>query len=241
MCVIKEICKIFYDSTQIPISAIDEGNPIFCIGHSDDSIALINTLDLDSFLYNSNSGCRCTKIKGISDKLVVFFKGNMNNGTEIYFVIGPINISGTLEFTNSLCRSKECVGYLIKFLILIHDSIIKEYSNKYSPCVKETIEYIHQNYDKNININNICSSINMSKSYLCSIFKKETGNSIITCLNLYRIEKSKHLLKNTSNSVLHIALSIGYQSQSYFCRIFKKYVGISPMEYRFMRNKNSLP
>nr|WP_279286420.1 AraC family transcriptional regulator [Clostridium cadaveris] len=123
---------------------------------------------------------------------------------------------------------------MTQFILLIFEKNFLTSSNgvNYSIYVIDTIDYIHQNYSSNLNVDTICRHIKISKNYLCNIFKKETGDSIIMFLNKYRIEKSKNFLKDRSYSILNVAISVGFKDQSYFCRTFKKYTGISPSEYR---------
>lgn len=49
---------------------------------------------------------------------------------------------------------------------------------------------------------------------------------------MVRVEKSKDLLKEGTDSILEIALSVGFSSASYFNTTFKKLVGMTPIEYR---------
>ena len=50
-----------------------------------------------------------------------------------------------------------------------------------------------------------------------------------------RIDRAKVLLVTTNNSILEIALTLGFHDQSHFHKVFKSFTGLSPSEYR---NKN---
>ena len=51
-------------------------------------------------------------------------------------------------------------------------------------------------------------------------------------VNLYRLEKSKILLKNEDLSITEVALECGFNSGSYYAELFKKYNGCTPRNFR---------
>ena len=78
----------------------------------------------------------------------------------------------------------------------------------------------------------IAKNFFMSKDYISHVFKKETGNSLISAINEEKISKAKELLITSSASVSEIATNLGITNFSYFTRIFKKETGVSPQEFR---------
>ena len=74
--------------------------------------------------------------------------------------------------------------------------------------------------------------ININKSYFCKIFKSETGYTFTNYLNIFRVEKSKNLLKNPNMSLLDVAVSVGFNSQNYYSSVFKKITNKTPLEYK---------
>lgn len=72
----------------------------------------------------------------------------------------------------------------------------------------------------------------MHPNYICSFFKKATGQSYLTCLHKERIFAAKKMLKETDLSIESIARQVGYNSSTQFARIFRKYEEISPSEFR---------
>lgn len=78
----------------------------------------------------------------------------------------------------------------------------------------------------------ICDELNINKSYFCKIFKSETGYTFTNYLNIFRVEKSKNLLKNPNMSLLDVAVSVGFNSQNYYSSVFKKITNKTPLEYK---------
>ena len=69
---------------------------------------------------------------------------------------------------------------------------------------------------------------NISKSYLSSIFKKETGESFTDYVNRKKIEEAKVLIQRQGLKTYEAAHELGFSDESYFSKLFKKYTGINP-------------
>ena len=86
-------------------------------------------------------------------------------------------------------------------------------------------------YD-HVTIEEICSSVNYSKSYISRIFKEQTGKSIIEYFNDRKIEEAKRLIRETSHTMAAISDMLGFSDPRYFSMLFNKTVRITPTQYR---------
>lgn len=115
-------------------------------------------------------------------------------------------------------------------------SIIQELKyirhNQAKHLIVRAINFIEHNYDQNISLDDIAKVINLSKPYVCNIFKKETGQNLSTYINQIRIEKAKQLLQNPANSNKDIYAMVGYSNQQYFSRVFKKMTGMTTTAFK---------
>ncbi len=100
--------------------------------------------------------------------------------------------------------------------------------------VRRTIEFLHQNYDRLLQIKEIAAHVNLHPGYLQRIFKAKAGVSIMEYLTYFRMEKAKMLLRQTDIPVLEIADYVGVGSRQYLHMLFKKHTGATPAEYRRM-------
>jgi len=98
--------------------------------------------------------------------------------------------------------------------------------------ITDIIDYLNKNISINITLENICEEFHISKYYLCHIFKKITGMSIMNYVLGQRITLAKNLIINTEKSISEVAILSGFSCFSYFSRIFKSMEGISPREFR---------
>ena len=60
---------------------------------------------------------------------------------------------------------------------------------------KHMLEYIQQNYRKDISLDDMAENLNVSPKYCSALFKKQTGQTFKKVLNEYRIEQAKQILR----------------------------------------------
>jgi two-component system response regulator YesN len=98
--------------------------------------------------------------------------------------------------------------------------------------IKKAVQYINDNYNKKISLEDIAGYVGISKYYFSVLFKKEKDITFSSYLNTVRIEKAKQLLKNPQTTINDVVDEIGFNDAQYFSKTFKKYVGITVTEYR---------
>ena len=102
------------------------------------------------------------------------------------------------------------------------------------------VELLLKNYYKNHNlievghpsIGFLARECCLSPNYLSDLLRKETGRSAKEHINDFLIEKAKHLLLSSTDSISGIAYSLGFNYPHYFGRLFKKKTGNTPQEFR---------
>lgn len=105
--------------------------------------------------------------------------------------------------------------------------------------VRRSIEFLHQNYDQNIQVKDIAAAVNLHPGYLHRIFKTHTGRTLSDYLNMLRMEKAKMLLGQSDIPIAEIADFVGVSSRQYFHLLFKKYADCTPVEYRNSIDRHS--
>jgi AraC-like DNA-binding protein len=92
-------------------------------------------------------------------------------------------------------------------------------------------DYIHENYDKKTNVNEIAEMVSLSTPAFCRYFKKQTNMTFTDFVNTYRINQAKLLLLQNS-CVTEVCFQVGFDSLSYFNKLFKKYIGETPSAFK---------
>ncbi|MGN1033421.1 MAG: helix-turn-helix domain-containing protein [Intestinibacter sp.] len=127
---------------------------------------------------------------------------------------------------------------LLNFWLLLVENENHIFSKKANPKpineqrIKDILSFIHNNYSKKITLQDIADSVFISKGECCRFFKKSLKMSPYDYLINYRINQSMKLLKGSSNSILEISESVGFNNVSHYIQIFKKKTGLTPHEYR---------
>jgi two-component system response regulator YesN len=93
-------------------------------------------------------------------------------------------------------------------------------------------EYIQNNYSKDISLDDVSRTANVSPYYFSKIFKEGAGEGFVEYLTRIRMDKAKDLLSTTEYSMKEIGSMVGYADPNYFSRTFKKNVGVTPTEYK---------
>lgn len=101
------------------------------------------------------------------------------------------------------------------------------------------IDYINNNINRFISIDELALYFGYDKAYMMRLFKKHIGISIKEYQNNRRILNSiKGIYRN--DRLLKVALDNGFNSLEYYSEMFTKVVGVSPTTYKqFLRGKCS--
>ena len=101
-----------------------------------------------------------------------------------------------------------------------------------NPVVLRVVQYIIENVEQQITCREISEVCHINRSYVSTCFKKEMGMGIVDYANLQKVIRAKQMLRFTDKSIVEIAYSLSFSSQSYFTKVFKDIVGMTPVEYR---------
>jgi AraC family transcriptional regulator len=98
--------------------------------------------------------------------------------------------------------------------------------------LRRALDYIEENIDRDIGLEELSKIIDMNPHYFCRSFRKSVGTPPYRYLLDRRIERSKELLACTEQDVTEIGLKVGFSSHSHFSTAFRRAVGHTPSTYR---------
>ena len=107
----------------------------------------------------------------------------------------------------------------------------------YADLVNVIIRYFSRHVNERISLDDVCSKVNYSRSFICKTFKEQTGETLFSYFNRMKIDEAQRLLSETSLSVTDIASRLGFSEVKYFCSLFKKLTGTTPVVYRERKGK----
>jgi AraC-like DNA-binding protein len=115
---------------------------------------------------------------------------------------------------------------------LSNGTFTDENINFNSRRIEKVFAHMRNNYDKEINLEDVSKLAGMSEVSFSRFIKKRTGKTFIESLNEIRLGHASRSLINTTNTISEIAYKCGFNNLSYFNRIFKNKNGCTPKEFR---------
>lgn len=157
--------------------------------------------------------------------------------------VHPINLdrmssqfARTIENSPSLEKCSSLVGDMIR----AYCRLVRTHAGKqHSAIVQKALTYIHANLTGNLSLTTLAELIQVTPSYLSTLFHRETGRTLAQFILESRMKAALQLLKTTRLQIQSVAQLSGFSDPNYFSRQFKRFYGMSPLQYR--REQATLP
>lgn len=174
--------------------------------------------------YQNNIGFSQIYIKFIFSNLLKDIYDNIPNNTE-----SQLNKEIDVLYQSTDFAS---VKAIISRNVELLKGVFKQNPQMYHREIEYIKQYIYDNYDKELGVEQLADKVSLAPSYLSHIFKKETGQNLSKFIKAYRMEMAKKMLEETHDKIVTISYAVGYVNVSYFCQSFREYFGVSPQKYR---------
>lgn len=102
--------------------------------------------------------------------------------------------------------------------------------------VKKALDYINDNYLKNISLRDVANHVYLSENYCGKLLKTSLKIGFTDYIISLRINEAIRLLKLKKYSIKQISEKVGYNDCSYFIRVFKNVTGYTPKKYCLKEN-----
>ena len=133
-------------------------------------------------------------------------------------------------------------GYIIAAIgiILEYMDINRKDTITDSAVIVKCLDYIDNNFTKDIKLQDVAKIAGVSKYYVSRIFSDNLNCNIRTYINKRRVELARHMLSDSDKTVMEIGYMCGFDTPRTFYRAFKKETLMTPKEYKrqfFLTNK----
>ncbi|WP_181916881.1 helix-turn-helix domain-containing protein [Paraburkholderia sp. BL27I4N3] len=98
--------------------------------------------------------------------------------------------------------------------------------------VRRVTDYIRANLDGDLAISELAAQAGLSSFHFARVFRRETGETPHQYVSRLRLEEAARLLRATGQTVLQIAIAVGFENASHFSVQFKRGYGVTPLAYR---------
>ncbi len=93
-------------------------------------------------------------------------------------------------------------------------------------------DYVHAHLAESISIETLAELAELSPFHFSRVFKQTTGMTPLQFVIRERMLQARQLIRETSRSLIEIALEVGYTSPSHFAQVFRRTVGMAPTQFR---------
>jgi AraC family transcriptional regulator len=93
-------------------------------------------------------------------------------------------------------------------------------------------DHVREQLADEISVETLAGLVELSPFHFSRVFKQATGMSPLQFVTRERITRAQQLIRETSRSLIQVALEVGYTSPSHFARVFRRVTGMTPTEFR---------
>ncbi len=98
--------------------------------------------------------------------------------------------------------------------------------------VGASLAAIHRAPDRPWTLDSLAAEAGTSRSVLTERFSRFLGESPLAYLAMWRMQLAARRLQTSRDTVVQVALGVGYESEAAFIRAFKREFGLPPARYR---------
>lgn len=137
-------------------------------------------------------------------------------------------------FDSVSAKKQEKCASIFSYLYYQLIEAVKDRENSH---VKLAKQYLLSHLSEDIRLEAVAAEVHLASNYLCAVFKKATGKTVMQYLAEQRIDLAKRLIITQPDELYKISESCGFSDYNHFSHTFKKIAGVSPVFYRKMKIK----
>jgi transcriptional regulator GlxA family with amidase domain len=118
--------------------------------------------------------------------------------------------------------------------------IFKGQKDHEDEVVKNAQEYIEQNFQHKISVDELSDKFSVVRRTFERRFKKSTHNTVVEYIQRVKIEAAKKSFESSRKNIYEVMYDVGYTDVKAFRDVFKKITGMPPVEYRNRYNKDAV-
>ena len=143
------------------------------------------------------------------------------------------NFAKKIESISDTQSGQELMVEMVRAYCLL---VRKHSMKQYSPIVQKAVACIESDLTGDLSLSALALVLNVNASYLSTLFRKETGQTVTEYVNEKRMKEGAHLLRTTRLQIQTVAQHCGIPDVNYFSKVFKKKYGLTPKQFRDKRS-----
>lgn len=151
---------------------------------------------------------------------------------------GPLIVLPLKRLRENADRSEflarlECRAAVLDFLVrLLQPKVEGAIPHDLLATLASVMRHMHTSPGWRPKIPDLAASMGVSVSHFHRIFRAYSGMSPMDYMERIRIEEACHRLDTTNDSILQIALDLGYATSQHFATVFRRIIGQTPTHWR---------
>lgn len=137
-------------------------------------------------------------------------------------------------FINNIIESKTKAELISNYEKVVNTilAVNHEETDTDNLTVLKVINYIRDNYSKDITLSEAANLVGVTPEYLSKLFYQQINVNFVVFLRNFRISVAKRMILSGKYRIQDIADQVGFKDPKYFNKVFKTVCGISPSEYK---------
>jgi AraC-like DNA-binding protein len=111
-------------------------------------------------------------------------------------------------------------------------ALSNEQAQRIADKINATMKQEQLHLDSNLTLHKLARHVAISPNYISQTLNETMGTNFFDYVNKWRIETAKPKIIANEDTVLNIALEVGFNARSSFYKVFKKETGKTPTEFR---------
>jgi transcriptional regulator GlxA family with amidase domain len=151
----------------------------------------------------------------------------------IRFSVGEVNESNSgSELVLTKLSEVLFVETLRRYIIALPTDQIGWLAGARDPVIGQALALLHKDPEHQWNLSSLARRAGLSRTRLAERFRHYLGESPMAYLARWRLRLGAELLQSTGDSVMEVAVAVGYGSEAAFNRAFKREFGCPPAQFR---------
>lgn len=154
------------------------------------------------------------------------------------YLLKPVSREKLVESVEKALKAGEERAHLL-FMRKMADPQLMAIRNEeaaLSEPVRQAMHFVEMHIEEAISLQEVAGHVHLNGSYFSALFKEQCQMNFSEYVARRKLQKAKELLLKTNLPIAEIASRTGYQAVKYFNKLFKDHEGMSPGQYRSMRN-----
>jgi two-component system, response regulator YesN len=137
-------------------------------------------------------------------------------------------------FIDNIIESKTKTDLIFNYEKIVNTilTVKDEEMNIDNLMVLKVINFIRDNYSKDISLSEAANLVGVTPEYLSKLFYQNINVHFVVFLRNFRISIAKRMILSGKYRIQEVADQVGFKDPKYFNKVFKSVCGISPSEYR---------